>query len=820
MELQNFVKSCDVDISNVPKILEQYLSLKRQNAESIVFFRLGDFYETYFEDAFLLSKVCGVLLTKRKFSNVGDVLMAGVPHSSAEIYIAKLTKEKYKVSIVEQVQSKDEVKRGEIIKREVIRTYSPGTLIDESFLDSKENNFIASVLKDRDRYGFSYADISTGEFFITEGNFDEILCELSKTMPAELLLKVKSREIKPMQVIPNPVPDIDDDISKKYPFTLIDGNYYDLDPENAFDKGLLEYKLGLRCACAIINYAKNTQKKFMPKLDVIRKYSISSRLIMNQKTRENLELNKSYGRNSNEGKKYGSIFWAMDRCKTCMGKRLLAHWLNEPLYNLLSIEKRLDGVGELVLNKEKLEKLLMVLENLSDISRLSSKLSNGTITPKELLAIKNTLAVVEAFNECCSGFEAEILKPAATDESLVNFREIIEKTIMDEPSGNIRVGNIIKEGANGVLDAVRAEIALAEGEIKEYEKSFIEKTGVKNLKITYSKNLGYSIEVPISGVKDFIAEAGDCFSKQKLSTCEKFGTSTLNALEDRVLSLRLKSYEIEHDTYLKLREYAKELTEPLRQFAYDVSVKDVLVSFATVAIENNYTRPKFIHGFKYKVKEGVHPVLERLCTSAGTLFSRLDVGFSENTRTKILTGANMSGKSTYLREVAALIILAQAGSFVPAADFEVNLVDKIFTRMGSGDDLLSSNSAFMCEMLDVAEILRNSTSKSLILLDETGNSTSYNDGIAVSYAIIKYITENIKAKTLLATHFHGLSVLENDVRGCKNFRLVYDDTGENPERRLECGVSTGSLGFNAAIKAGLPDEVIACAKNFQQNGQF
>lgn len=816
MELQNFIKSCDVDTSNIPKILEQYLSLKRQNAESIVFFRLGDFYETYFEDAYVLSKVCGVLLTKRKFLGVGDILMAGVPHNNAEIYIAKLTKEKYKVSIAEQVQSKDEVKKGNIIKREIIRTYSPGTLIDESFLDSKENNFIASILKSGDRYGFSYADISTGEFFITEGNLDEILCELSKVSPTELLLKIKTREIEPMKTIPEAEPDMDEIIPKKYPYTLVKADFYDFNPENINDKGLLEYKIGLKCANSIINYAKTTQKNFMPKLDIIKKYSISTRLIMNQKTRENLELNKTFGRISGEGKKYGSILWSMDRCKTVMGKRLLAHWLNEPLYNKSEIEKRLNGVEELVLNKEKLEKLSSILENLSDISRLSSKLSNGTITPKELLAIKNTLEITEAFSKCCSGFKAEILKPAAVDENLVNFREIIEKTIKEEPSNNIRVGNIIKEGANGVLDTVRAELAGFEGEIISYEKELIKKTGVKNLKINYTKNLGYSIEVPVSGVKEFTIAVEGCFVKQKLSGCERFGTEVLNTLEERILRLKLKSYELEFDTYLKLREYAKELTEPIRQFAYDVSLKDVLVSFALIAIENNYTKPKFTDEFLYEVKEGVHPVLERLCTSDNTQYDRLDISFSENVCSKILTGANMSGKSTYLREVAALIILAQAGSFVPAKSFRANLVDKIFARMGSGDDLLNSNSAFMCEMLDITEILRNSTPKSLILLDETGNSTSYSDGIAISYGIIKYITGKIKAKTLLATHFHRLSVLENDVSGCRNFRLVFDENGKKPVRCLKEGVSTSSLGFNAAIKAGLPDEVITCAKNFQQ----
>lgn len=809
MEYQNFIKSIDIDIEKAPKSLKQYLDIKRQNPDCIIFFRLGDFYETYFEDAIVLSKTCGILLTKRKFVELGEIPMAGVPHHNSDIYISKLTNEKYKVSIVEQIERKEDVKKGEILKREVIRTYTKGTLIDESFLDSKKNNFIVSILKENNKYGLSYADISTGEFFITEGMLDNILCELSKINPSEMLLKMKARNIEPMKAVPEKEADIDKIISEKHNYTLIGEDFYTLEFQN---EDLLEYKTGLKCANSIINYVKKTQKSFTPKLDIIKKYNISNYLIMNQKTRENLELNKNLG----DGKKTGSIFWALDECKTSMGKRLLAAFLNEPLYNIFEIEKRLDGVEELVKNPDKLKNLDNLLDNLSDTSRLSSKLSNGTISPKELLAIKNTLNIVENFEDITSKFNSKILQPNSKNEALIDFRNILEKSIKDEPSGNIRVGNIIKEGANGTLDAILGEISKLENKIKNYEEELIQITGIKNLKINYAKNTGYSIDLTIlDGVK-FKNAIENSTLKQKLSSVEKYTTKTLMEIEEKLLSLKLKSYEIEHDTFLKLREYAKELTEPLREFSADVALKDVILSFAKVSLEYGFKRPKFTNSFKYKVSNGAHPSLIKLLANKNIQVDRLDVNFDDLKRCKILTGANMIGKSTYLRQIAALIIMAQTGSFVPAEDFEANLIDKIYARMGASDNMLDGNSAFMCEMLDVAEILRNSTEHSLILLDETGKSTSYSDAMAVSYGVIKYITEKIKAKCAFATHFHDMAHLEDEIKSIANYCLVLKNENEKSERRLKTGVSTKSQGLNVAKQAHLPTYAIECAQNFEE----
>ena len=499
-----------------------------------------------------------------------------------------------------------------------------------------------------------------------------------------------------------------------------------------------------------------------------------------------------------------------------MGKRLLASFLNEPLYNKNEIEKRLDGVEELVSDEEKAEKLGELLENLSDISRLSSKLSNGTISPKELLAIKTSLKITEEFNELSKSFKSEILKNAPESEILEGFREIIERTIADEPSNNIRVGGIIKDGANGALDAIRAQISAIDDNILKYENELILKTGVKNLKINYAKNTGYTIDTPVVNAKAFKDNVSDHTTRQKTVSFEKFTTPKLLDLEEKILSLKLKSYELEFDTYSKLREYAKEITEPLREFSADAALKDVLLSFAECALEGNFTRPKFTDSFKLKIKNGVHPVLAILLPKQNIPIDPLDVDFHDKEKVKILTGANMVGKSTYLRQLAAITIMAQSGSYVPCEDYEGSLADKIYARMGSFDDTLQNNSAFMCEMLDVAEILRNSTSKSLILLDETGVSTSYKDGISISYGIIKYIAEKIGAKTVLATHFQELGIMETDTKNVKNYRLVTEVKNGKPERRLKLGVCTKSLGFDAAKKALLPPYVVERAQEFLQ----
>ena len=503
-----------------------------------------------------------------------------------------------------------------------------------------------------------------------------------------------------------------------------------------------------------------------------------------------------------------------------MGKRLLASFLNEPLYNINKINKRLDAVEEMILNQEKLEKLSKLLENLGDISRLSSKLSNGTIAPKELLSIKTTLAIIEDFIEISSSFKSEILKNTSECEVLLSFRDIIERTIKEEPAVGLRVGGIIKDGANGVLDSIRAEISMVMDKITCYEEELAGITNIKNLKITYAKNTGYSIDIPISSVKMFVNNIEDFTRKQKLSSVEKFTTKKLAELEEKILSLRLKSYELEFDIYSKLKEYAKELVQPLRDFSYEVSVKDVMASFATLALKEGFVRPKFCSEYKYMLKEGINPVLMQLCTSLNAPYDKMDADFNEDVKIKILTGANMSGKSTYLREIAALTVLAQSGSFLPCKAFEANIVDKIFVRMGSSDDMLNSNSAFMCEMLDIAEILRNATPKSLILLDETGKSTSYRDGISISYGIIKFIEKEVGAKTVLATHFHDLSMLENEGQFIKNYRLVMDEKNGKLQRRLELGFLTDSFGLHAAMKANLPLQVIERAENFSQKIAF
>lgn len=798
MEYQNFIKSSDVDIEKATNVMKQYLLLKKENSCSILFFRLGDFFETYFEDAFIFSKTANVTLTKRKFSNIGEVLMAGVPHTKVEVYVQKLVEAGFKVAITEQ---KGEPKKGEIVKREVVRVYSKGTLIEEEFLEGGVNNFMASVLKEDDRYGLSYSDVSTGEFFVTSGNFEEIKCELSKINPVELLLKAKPRETGPYEVISEAEPDIEEEIYENFSFTLLGEESFS--EEIAFE-GVMG--LELKCVNSIINYTKNAQKKLMTKLNKIKKYSIQSKLIMNAKTRENIELN----RNLHDKKRYASIVSSVDFTKTLMGKRLLRAWVCAPLLDEAKINERLDGVEELVLAPDKLNGLKEILDGISDTFRLSSKLSNGTILPKEFINVKNALRVTEKFNLICSGFNSPILKRNFESETLLDFAEIIERTVSEDFCCNLKTGGIIKQGANGLLDSLRGEINGLENEVSIYENELKNLCGAKNLKISVSKNVCYSIEVPISALKTFKDKLPDAFCVQKRANFERYTTERLKTIEEKISALKLKSFEIEHDMFLKLREYAKEMTEALREFSLDVATVDVICSFASCALKFNGVRPKFNSGGTFKVEEGLNPVLMAL----GGKVNPADIFYDENEKTKILTGANMSGKSTYLREQAALVILAQAGAFVPCKSYEAPLIDRIFVRMGSPDDTVAGDSAFMCEMKEIAEILKNSTSKSLILLDETGKSTSFKEGCAIAFGVVKYITEKIGAKTALATHFHNLCEACGKICGVKNYKFTIEETPEGIVRKLEKGSLKESYGLETAKVAGVPEDVLKYAESF------
>lgn len=780
------------ELLNISKIIKQYLDIKLKNLDSIVLFRIGEFYETYFEDAITLSKVCEVLLTKKDVGASKIVPMAGIPVSALDLYIKKLVTNRYKVALCEQDPEK-KCKETGLLKRRVVRKFSPGTLCDSEFLDSESNNYIGAIFQKEKEFGFSYCDISTGEFFITQGGCLEILSEISKLGPSELLAPIKSRELVAFQVVQEEEADLDKEITSKHTPTLVPRSYF---TNNLINCEFIEYELGNRCANAILAYVNETQQEYAPKLGSVCGYDIYEYLLLDENTRKNLELIK----NSNDSKKYGSFFWAIDKTKTPMGKRLLQKWILQPLRNIEKIKERQDAVLELIKNKTAREALNTKLGECYDISRICAKISNNTISPRDFLALRDTFLNIEALKKVLGKCKSPFLNFIKDDyEELVDFSDILKRTISDEAVGGIKDGNIIKAGVSGELDYARLQIDTHQGWLKEFEST--EKQNIKSLKLVYNKTLGYFIEVPISQVKSV---PKNYKIKQTLSNCNRYTTDELKECEEKINLLTLKANDIEYEVFTKLREYSKSLVDGIRSFSYNLAQLDVLYSFCECATEDNFSKPELRENSVFEITNGRHPSAEKFCGK----FIPNDLKF-ESKGFILLTGPNMVGKSTYLKQNALIAILAHMGSFIPAECGQISLLDRIFTRMGSVDDIINNNSTFMVEMLDTANILNNATSKSLILLDELGKNTSVQDGIAIARAVSEYIIENIGAKTIFATHFHKLSELEEKYSNVENYMI-----GADFSRKVEKGVLNKSYGINIAKMAGLPKKVIEDAEKY------
>lgn len=810
----NWEKIDEVQIEKCSNIIGQYIELKRENIDFIVFFRLGEFYETYFEDAILVSKECEIALTGRELGNKnGTIPMAGVPHGSVNTYIKKLLDKNHRVAICEQGEIQNA--KG-ILERNVVRKYTNGTLFDEEFLNSEENNYIAAIFEDDEKYGFAYCELSTGEFSLTTGNLSQIQAELFKINPSEVLVPEKPREIRPFTIVEKPETEISDDLISPFNYTIIREKCYG----NTLIKSKNpEYKLGYKCANAILNYIYDTQKSFAPKISGIKEYRVCDYLVLNETARKNLELTK----NIVNSKKFGSLFWAIDNTKTSMGTRLLKSWLNQPLMEVSEILKRQNAIKELFNNEDYAEKLGEILENCYDISRLSSKISNGTILPKDFIALKETFTAIALLRKVCRKFNSRILN-FFNDKILLlsDFNEILQKTIMDEPNSNLKEGGLIKDGASAELDSFRLEISKFEKWFVDYEKKLRAQTGIKNLKVARNKVFGYYIEVPISDVKLINY---DFKRKQTLSNAERFYTDTLLEKEQKITYLTARANEMEFEIYSKLREWSKESVDYIREFAHKLAQLDVILSLYISAKNNNYVCPRINNRNYFSVVKGRHAGIERIIKN----FTPNDIKFgtekvsANNPKTnsganfKLLTGPNMAGKSTYMRQNAIIAILTQIGSFVPAESAEVSIIDEIFVRIGSVDNLIKKNSTFMVEMLDVAYILENATDKSLILLDEVGKGTSALDGVAIARAVSEYITEKIGAKTIFATHYHDLKILEKDYPNLiENLMInfVKDDKIDEPKRLVCKGFMDKSYGIDVAKSAQLPEKIIEQAQKY------
>ncbi len=826
-EIKN-TNSLDVDYELATPMFKQFLDIKKKYQGVVLLYRMGDFYEGFFEDAILFQKELGLTLTHKEGGDLGKVPMAGIPVKSLNTYIPKLLGKNFKVAVCEQLENPKEVKG--LVKRDIVKTITAGTITEINLLEPTGNNYLASVIEENNLFGLAYTDISTGEFKVTKGSLNDILSELARIKPAEILTPIKKQKITPFQIVPDEKIDLPDEITSLYPCTKMSCTSFNEQraAENlkkvfnviSLDSfGYSENKLAFRAAGAIIDYISETQKGVFPKFDVITSYSISEFVSIDASTRKNLELTET----SRDKTKFGSLLWAIDKVKTSMGSRLLKSWITQPVKNIEEITLRQNAVEELINNPQARITLSNLLEKMTDIERLAIKLSNSTINPRDFLALKDTLSIFPNFKAISDNFKSTYLNEfsSAVDE-LVEFASVISRTIQEDPPVNIKDGGIIKDDVNAELDYYRDLITGGENWLKDFEEKQKELTGIKNLRVNYNRNFGFFIEVTKSNLQQVPI---NYVRKQTLTNVERFTTEELKKHEDDVFSAQFKSLELEQKIYNDLVEYSKTYTDDIKSAAHFLARFDVLMSFAVNAIESDYTKPEITNTEELYIKDGRHPVVEKILPMGQYVPNDLrliaDIHNFEDTQFMILTGPNMAGKSTYMRQNALIVLLAQIGSFVPASYAKIGIVDKIFTRVGAVDDLSLGQSTFMVEMSETAYILNSATEKSLILLDEIGRGTSTYDGVAIAWSVAEYIATKIKARTIFATHYHELNVMPKSIEQIKNYRItISEEDGEiRFLRKVIPGSASKSYGIQVAKMAGLPDSVISKAQSLMNRMQ-
>ncbi len=820
--------SSEVDYERATPMFKQYLDIKRKYQGVLILYRMGDFYEGFFEDAIVFSKVLGLTLTHKDGGEIGKVPMAGIPVKAINTYIPKLLEQNYKVAICEQLENPKEAKG--LVKRDIVKTITAGTITELNLLEPTGNNFLASVICIDNVYGLAYTDISTGEFKVTKGSLNEILSELARIKPSEILAPVKKLKIQPFQIVPEEKVDLPEEITSVYPCTKMSVSSFNEDSTvrnikeifkvtslEAF--GFKEYKTAFLAAGAIIDYILETQKGVLPKFDVIKPYSISEYVSIDANTRRNLELTET----SRDKSKFGSLLWAIDKVKTPMGSRLLKNWITQPTRNIEELRTRLDAVEELINNTRSRLNLSALMDRVCDIERLAVKISNGSTSPRDFLALKESFSIFPNFESIFKTFNNKYLKDFTEKANdLFEFASVINRTISDNAPVSIKDGGVIKENVDGQLDYYRSLLSGGEEWLKDFEAKQREETGISTLKVSYNKNFGFFIEVtkanlnrvPITYIR-----------RQTLVNAERYITDELKQHENDVLSAQFKSLELEQKIFDNMSEYAKGYVEIIKDAAHFLARADVLLSFANNAIESNYVKPEITDTNELYIKDGRHPVVEKILPMGQYVPNDLkliaDASNYEDTQFMILTGPNMAGKSTYMRQNALIVLLAQIGSFVPATYARIGIADKIFTRVGAVDDLSLGQSTFMVEMNETAYILNSATEKSLILLDEIGRGTSTYDGVAIAWAVAEYIATKIKARTIFATHYHELNVMPDSIDKIKNYRITLSE--ENGEiqflRKVVEGSASKSYGIQVAKMAGLPDCVVSKAQNLMTRMQ-
>ena len=791
-------------------MMQHYLQTKKENPGCILFYRLGDFYEMFFDDAVLVSRELELTLTGKSCGMEERAPMCGIPYHALDNYLSRLVNKGYKVAICEQVEDPKEAKG--MVRREVVRIVTPGTNIDNMALDETKNNYIMSIAFVDDKYGIAVADVTTADFLVTELDSKKLLDEIYKYNPSEIVCN------EALLVSGFPL----DEIKERLHLVVssLDAVYFDeklstdlilkhFKTNSLESLGLREFEIGTIAAGALLKYLYEIQKSSLEHMTHIRPYVNGNYMMLDHATRRNLELVETL----REKQKRGSLLWVLDKTKTAMGARTLRGYIEQPLNDYDEIIRRHKAIEEINRQMITREELREYLNPIYDLERIMTKVIYQTANPRDLLAFKTSIAMLPPIKSLLKDYRGELLHQICEDlDPLEDLHALIDAAVSEDPPISVRDGDIIKDGYSEDIDHYRdaktkGKQWLADLEIREREK-----TGIKNLKVKYNKVFGYYLEVTNS-YKDLVPDY--FIRKQTLANAERYFTPELKELEDTILGAEDKLTTLEYEYFRQIREHIASQIERIQRTAKAVAKLDVFLSLAYVAETNHYCKPKMNKKGLIDIKSGRHPVVEKMIPN--DMFIENDVYLdNQKHRVSIITGPNMAGKSTYMRQVALIVLMAQIGSFVPAKEANIGIVDRIFTRVGASDDLASGQSTFMVEMNEVANILRNATSQSLLILDEIGRGTSTFDGLSIAWAVVEYISDPklLGAKTLFATHYHELTELEGKLDGVNNYCIAVKENGDDIVflRKIIPGGADKSYGIQVAKLAGLPDMVIERAK--------
>ena len=792
-------------------MMQRYLETKEQYKDCILFYRLGDFYEMFFDDAILVAKELEITLTGKDCGQEERAPMAGVPHHSAEMYISKLVNKGYKVAICEQLEDPKTAKG--IVKRGVIRVVTPGTIVESNMLEERKNNYIMSIFKSGIYFGISVCDISTGEFYSAQikdnNNFPMLLDEIARYTPSELVINSMMQEsLDELSKIKERFENIyitnfEDKFFTKE-LNNLNLRFSILDTSGRRIEDLQEYELAIASINALMEYIEQTQKTSLDHINKITIYKLSRYMLLDINARRNLEITEKMRDKS----KKGTLLWVLDKTSTSMGGRLLRRWLNDPLLDTKEINKRLDAVKELKDNIMLRGDIIESLKKVYDIERLAGKMAYGNANARDMITLKNSLFKLPEVKNTLENCKTDLLVELKDNlDELQDIYELIEESIVDDPPMSVKDGGIIKLGYDEEIDKLKTAQTEGKNWLIQLENDEKEKTGIKNLKVGFNKVFGYFIEV----TKSNLAQVPDRYiRKQTLTNAERYITEELKNLENQILGAEEKVVNLEYNAFTKIREEISRNIKRLQKTSEVVSCLDVLTSFAEVAEDMNYCMPEVNLEGVIDIKNGRHPVIEKMLGAGSFVENDTYLDEDEN-RLAIITGPNMAGKSTYMRQVALITLMAQVGSFVPATSAKIGVVDKIFTRVGASDDLSMGQSTFMVEMMEVATILKEATKNSLVILDEIGRGTSTYDGLSIAWAVAEYIASKEKcgAKTLFATHYHELTELENKLEGIKNYSIAVKEKGEDIIflRKIVRGGTDESYGIHVARLAGVPKAV-------------